>query len=169
MYSAHTSVLTSFNFSMSESSDSNAISSSEESESTQSQGNHSQSSAQESQGSDVDEKSAKTSSPETSEPVNWGKLVLCISSSDSEVPNIDNHYIISSFSVLLVSKIDLEAKYPYRFHPERDELMKACVAMKEYTMKPPIVKPWNPAKGRRDRFQGNRGESHSRGKRRRDF
>jgi len=80
--------------------------------------------------------------------------------------------LIQNISVNVNSKIDLEAKYPYRFHPERDELMKACVSMKDYSMKPPIVTPWNPAKGRRDIFQerrGGGGESHSRGKRRRDF
>jgi len=116
---------------MSESSESNTLSSSEDSESTQSQGNRSRSSTQESKGSDGVENTANT--PEA---------------------------------------VDWEAKYPYRFHPERDELMKACVSMKDYSMKPPIVTPWNPTKGRRDRFQGGRGgrgESHSRGKRRRDF
>ena len=70
---------------MSESSDSNSISSSEESESTQSQGNRSQSSAQESQtGSDNEE--SKNSSPENRieteerprqrEPTNWGESKL---------------------------------------------------------------------------------------------
>ena len=56
---------------MSESSESNTLSSSEDSESTQSQGNRSRSSTQESQGSDVitDENTAKTP-----KAIDWGKL-----------------------------------------------------------------------------------------------
>ncbi|CAG5094267.1 Oidioi.mRNA.OKI2018_I69.XSR.g13403.t1.cds [Oikopleura dioica] len=132
---------------MSESSESNSLSSSEESESTQSQGNRSQSSAQESQtGSDNEDNSeSKNSSPEN------GTEQL---QRQREPTN-------------------WEAKYPYRFHPERDALMKECVQMAEYTMKPPIVKPWNPAKGRannRGNYRGqNRNEQNHGGKRRRDF
>lgn len=64
---------------MSESSESNTLSSSEDSESTQSQKNRSRSSTQESQKSDVVENSAEKPLQETPKTVDWGKLkIFCI-------------------------------------------------------------------------------------------
>ena len=57
-------------------------------------------------------------------------------------------------SQILNKNIFLDDMFPDRYDPKSDKYMMECISKANETMKPPIVKPWNPPRQRKRHFDG---------------